>query len=930
MEKQEIFESYKKTFAIINKKLKTCKNQKEMYELLFDGYELLLNFQKDLEFENKQYRNYAMNESTILHTCAGKMAATTGSGKADEIHWKLLLFEAPHVLDSYCRYIEKNRKPEEKFYEPRRKTLKKVVDKLQALEDDELDELFLHQPGRTGKALPLDEDVLTPDGFVKMRDITVGSKVISGNGTVCNVIGVYPQGKKDVYRINFSDGTSVECCKEHLWKVQTIDDRRKDRRGHENYRVIPLEKMIKSLTRRNGKESNYSVDFVKPVQFSKKDLKIPAYVIGVILGDGNLTDGTPIISNPEYEIYEKVKSLCSNKYEVNYIKSKNRCQRFSIKGMSEEIKELGLFGRRSHEKHIPSNYLYSSVEDRLELLRGLCDTDGSVSKGEFIDYSTASEQLANDIVFLARSLGGRATFRKSGLHYTTKAGEKVECKYRYRITLSLNGLFVPVSSEKHLKKYYANKRVTKKFIKSIEYSRKCECQCIEVDDPSHLYVTRDFIVTHNTQIITMGTSWHCARNPEKSNLYVTYKEGLGGAYLDGVTEIWTDPTYCFTDVFPYIKIARTDAKNHKVDLVKKKKYATLSGKGMESGLNGEYDAYGWLILDDILEGIQDVLNPDISQRKQIILDNNVMSRKKEQCKIIWNGTIWSLHDLYMDRRAFLENNPEAKNIRWDILKLPALDPETDESNFDYDYGVGYSTKYYRTIRAKFEENNDMAGWFAQYQQEPIERDGAVFSPENMPNRYDGNLPEEAPLKVVSACDVALGGMDYLAMPIAYVYEDGRVYIHDVVYDNSEKKITQPKVVAKIIENGVTNAFFEANAGGEGYKDDIDKFLKEKGVKINLVSKFTQQILTNSGKGWRKTSQSKVQRIWDNAETIRQFYFREPGCQSLEYRKFMNNLYSFTVTGKNKNDDGADAAAMLAVFINKGSGVKPTRIINSPI
>ena len=436
--------------------------------------------------------------------------------------------------------------------------------------------------------------------------------------------------------------------------------------------------------------------------------------------------------------------------------------------------------------------------------------------------------------------------------------------------------------------------------------------------------------TGKSQIITVGASWHCARDPEKSNLYVTYKEGLGGAFLDGVLEIWTDPTYCFKEVFPKIEIARTDAKNHKVDLNRRKKYATLSGKGLESGLNGEYDAYGWLILDDLLEGIQDVLNPDILKRKQIVFDNNVMSRKKEQCKLILNGTIWSLHDLFMDRRAFLESNPEAKDIRWDVLKIPALDPVTDESNFDYDYGVGFTTKYYRTIRAKFEENGDMAGWFAQYQQEPIERDGAVFSPDNMPNRYDGILPEEEPLKVVAACDVALGGMDYLSMPVAYVYEDGRVYVHDVVYDNSEKKVTQPKVVEMLIENEVRNAFFEANAGGEGYRDDIERLLSEQGIKINLVSKYTQQILVNFGKGGAKTNQRKEQRIWDNAETIRQFYFREPGCQSLEYRKFMNNLYSFTINGKNKNDDAPDSLAMLAVFINKGSGVKPTRIIKSPI
>ena len=107
-----------------------------------------------------------------------------------------------------------------------------------------------------------------------------------------------------------------------------------------------------------------------------------------------------------------------------------------------------------------------------------------------------------------------------------------------------------------------------------------------------------------SQIITLAMSWHCAKDAEKSNLYVTYKEGLGGAFLTGVMEIWTDPTYCFSDVFPKVKVADTDSKNHKVDLVRKKKYKTLSGKGLESGLNGEYDAYGWMVLDDILEGIE--------------------------------------------------------------------------------------------------------------------------------------------------------------------------------------------------------------------------------------------------------------------------------------------------------------------------------------
>lgn len=897
---------------------------------LRDCYDLLLNMRQELGFDDKSVLKYAMKVSKYAHEMADYVAGQTGSGKFNELYYRFLLLEAPYRLDSYCLYIEKNRKPEERFYEPRRKTLKKVVDKIQALEDDELDELFIHMPARVGKAQPLDALVLTPDGFEPMKNIQVGSKVISGNGSICTVTNIFPQGKKDIYRVTFSDGTSAECCKEHLWRVQTHDDRRTSRHhGKQMYRVIKLQEMFGRLRCSDGRH-RYSVDYVEPVNFSKKGLLIHPYVMGVLIGDGALSHGKCCITNPEIDIYEKIKEKMSGYAEVHVLRGgKNKCLCYSLTGKNirHDLRMYGLLGRKSEEKFIPKDYLHSSVEDRLELLQGLCDTDGSVSNGEFIDYSTSSKRLAEDIIYLVRSLGGRATMNIGKSHYTN-GDERIECKTRYRLTITLNGKFVPVASKKHLGKYVQNKKVTKKFIDKIEYSRRAECQCIMIDAPSHLYVTNDFIVTHNSQIITSATSWHCSRDPEKSNLYVTYKEGLGGAFLDGVMEIWTDPTYCHNDVFP-TKIARTDAKNHKVDLDRKKKYATLSGKGLESGLNGEYDAYGWLILDDILEGIQDVLNPDTLKRKQIVFDNNVMSRKKEQCKLILNGTIWSLHDLYMDRLSFLQNNPEAKKIRYDVLKIPALDPDTDESNFDYAYGVGFSTSYYRTMRAKFEENDDMAGWLAQYQQEPIERDGALFNPEHM-CFYNGVLPNEEPLKIVSACDVALGGLDYLSMPVAYVYEDGSVYIHDVIFDNSEKKYTMPKVVNAIIENKVSNAFFEANAGGEGYKDEVERELKEKGYKTNLVSKYAQQMILSNGGHSPKTAQRKEQRIWDNAETIRKFYFREPGCQSQEYRKFMTNVYSFTMTGKNKHEDAPDSLASLAVFLEKGSGVRTAQIIKSPI
>lgn len=441
-------------------------------------------------------------------------------------------------------------------------------------------------------------------------------------------------------------------------------------------------------------------------------------------------------------------------------------------------------------------------------------------------------------------------------------------------------------------------------------------QALEDDELDELFVHMPARVG-KTQLTTLFTVWHCARDTERSNLYVTYKEGLGGAFLDGVKEIITDPTYCFSEVFPDVKLGDTDAKNNKMDLNRTKKYKTLSGKGLESGLNGEYDAYGIMILDDILEGVQDVMSPEVLKRKQTIFDNNVMSRPKESCKIIYNGTIWATNDLFMNRLNFLENDPSVKNVRYDVIKIPALDPETDESNFNYKYGVGYSTEYYRARRAKFEMNDDLAGWWSQCQQEPIDRTGAVFNPEHM--RYYSTLPEKPLLKVIAHCDVALGGGDYLSFPVVYCFEDGTMYMEDVVFDNSEKHITQPQVVSKIISHNLSSAHFEANQGGEGYKDDIKTKLAEQGRKdINISS------------DWAPSTMRKEQRIWDRAEAIREIYFKDPQHRHKQYQAFMNNLFSFTmVHNKRKHEDAADSLAGLIDFDLHGSGVATVQAIQNP-
>ena len=421
--------------------------------------------------------------------------------------------------------------------------------------------------------------------------------------------------------------------------------------------------------------------------------------------------------------------------------------------------------------------------------------------------------------------------------------------------------------------------------------------------------------TGKTQSITEFNAWYASKFPEKSNLYCSYSDAVAKSYYDGILELLTDPTYLHSEVFPDFKIVSTDAKGNTIDLVRKKKYKSITCKGLTAGLNGLCDCAGIEIGDDLIEGIQDAMNPDILKRKQTIVDNNYIPRAKTGAKRLWCGTSWALQDPYQNRLEFLKNNSKAKYIRWDVIKIPALN-ENDESNFDYDYDVGFSTQHYQQIRAKFEANEDMASWLAQYQQEPIEREGALFTPEFMRfYKGDSELPAGEPDNIVAACDVAFGGSDFLAFGVLYIYGEEK-YLVDCIFDNHEKDITQPRIVQMILKHQVQRSFWEYNNGGDGYKDDIKRLLKEKGYIHNMIGAYAP------------TGKRKEDRIFDAAPEIRQIKFLEDGYRDQDYQKMMQNVFSYKIEGKNKHEDACDMLAYLVKVYRNTPAI--ARIINSPI
>ena len=354
-----------------------------------------------------------------------------------------------------------------------------------------------------GKAQPLDAALLTPAGFIPMGDVSIGDQIIGSTGMACRVTGIYPQGDMEVFRVTMSDGGSTECTKDHLWFTQTRNERRTGIVGS----AKTLGAIMATLTRPGVDIPNHAVPTVGNIQYERtgSPLRIHPYVLGLLLGDGSFGRAV-LFSNPEPDIQERLQSLLPLEDRLHVGPNGKDC-RISRSQRNNDTCETykalsyyGLIGKDSYSKFIPSEYLIASVDERISLLRGLMDSDGFVtSAGRSIEFSTSSARLAVDVASLARSLGGIVSTRCKVPTYTYK-GEKLQGAESSRMVLCFPAGFIPVSSLKHKAKWLGGNERYHRSIVSVEPAGCKPCQCIKVDAPDSLYVTDDFIVTHNTSL----------------------------------------------------------------------------------------------------------------------------------------------------------------------------------------------------------------------------------------------------------------------------------------------------------------------------------------------------------------------------------------------------------------------------------------------
>ena len=417
-----------------------------------------------------------------------------------------------------------------------------------------------------------------------------------------------------------------------------------------------------------------------------------------------------------------------------------------------------------------------------------------------------------------------------------------------------------------------------------------------------------------TALVNFFFTWILGREPEVSNLYSSYSAYVTKTFYTGVLEIINDPdTYAWGEIFPEANLAATDATDLRIDIGRRKKYPTLTCRSIDGALNGGADCQGVLCGDDLVEGIEEAVSPDRLAKKWSTVLNNLLPRQVgKKGKIVFMGTRWSLYDPIGKQIELLENNPDYANVRYKVINLPALD-ENEESNFDYPNGKGMSTDQYKQRRAAMEEAGQIADWEAQYMGNPIERNGQLFNPDMM-RFYNGTLPDGEPDRVFAFVDPAYGGGDYVSSPIAYQYGSD-VYIHDVVYDNSDKFVTRPLLVSAFKRNSVGSAMFEGTKTVSEYREWIDNKLREDGYRVNIQSKAAS------------TRVRKEERIFERAPEIREFYFRDAAHRNSEYAAFMRCLHAFTMTGKNKWDDAPDSLAGLCDMIHRTA--RKAKIIDRP-
>lgn len=399
--------------------------------------------------------------------------------------------------------------------------------------------------------------------------------------------------------------------------------------------------------------------------------------------------------------------------------------------------------------------------------------------------------------------------------------------------------------------------------------------------------------TGKTTLAEFFLAWTGGRHPEMPSIIGSHSNSfLRGVYDEIQRIVGRRSEYLWQKVFPETHLCGTNAKDLMMDLGTRKRFSTFEFSSIGSGNAGKIRAANILYCDDLIDGIETAMNRDRLDKIWQQYYTDYRQRKIGDCAELHIATRWSVHDVIGHLEEMYGDTDDAE-----FIAIPALD-ENDESNFDYPYGVGFSTEFYREQR----EIMDEVSWRALYSNDPIERHGQLY-PIGILQRYF-SLPEGDPDAIIGVCDTKTTGSDFCCMPIAYQYGN-KFYIEDVFFENYAPNIVEVNLVTKICQWNPHMIRFESNVAGGKLASDVQNAVKERGSRTKIETKWTQQ---------NKETKILVEAPW----VIEHCIFKDDsvlhGDEWREYRKFLQSLCSYSLEGKNKHDDGPDAMAQLSQYI----------------
>lgn len=400
--------------------------------------------------------------------------------------------------------------------------------------------------------------------------------------------------------------------------------------------------------------------------------------------------------------------------------------------------------------------------------------------------------------------------------------------------------------------------------------------------------------TGKTTLGLMFVLFRAGQHPGGSSICSGAGNDLVKSFYTGCLDILQKPEeYLYYDVFPKARLAATNADEKTIHLEKKKRFATITCRSIDGALTGSTESTpeGVMYLDDL---VSDELEANNRNRLDTLWDKvrgDLLGRRLEGCPIVAQGTRYSLYDPL----GRLQEIAPTMGWRTKVVEIPALDPVTDESNFEIILNgkPAFTTEYYRHER----DLVTPVQWASQFQQEPFEAKGLLF-PENELNRYFELPVDQEPDAIISVCDTAEGGGDSVMMPIAYIYGED-VFIEDCVFDNSTPEHTKPECAKKLVDHKVSVATFESNNAGSYFARDVEELVKKMGGRVSIR---TRRTISNK--------QTRIEMASDGI--LKHFYFKDKSLYkpSDQYGQMMRELVTYTRTGKVKHDDSPDGLSLL--------------------